>query len=207
MTMSGAARMWTRVWLQWSFDDSWLLAEAAHLERELLLLVSSRQATDEHVAPIRDELTDARRTDLDRQARWASIHHAEEMTLSFLEPDRLAGIAERLIHTAESENFPDHLMALIRHLTAPSACVGGAAAAPSTGRVREALEESHTYFRYIYRANSVTSRWRFFLLGFGVIAMTLIFWKDDSTSPELHGSTGGPHADLRCIICLGESCF
>jgi hypothetical protein len=66
------------------------------------------------------------------------------MSVCFLDPDRIAGVAVRLIHTAESENFPDRLMELIRHLTAPYPCVSGLAAAPPCGRVREALEESHT---------------------------------------------------------------
>lgn len=200
-TMPGAARrLWTRIWFQWSFDDSWLLSEAAHLDHELTLLVSTGRATEEAVGSIREGLRDATRTDLDRQARWASIHRAEEMSLCFQGEDRLAGVAERLIHTAESENFPDQLKTLIRHLTAPSACVAGAASGPSLGRVREALEESNTYFRYVYRANSVTSIWRFTLLCFGVIAlvaMTMIFWTDHSISSAL-----APSLTTGCLTML-----
>lgn len=195
ITKPGAAwRLRMSIWHQWSFDDSWLLSEANRFERELNILVAAGSAKkkEDEVALIRGELEDARCIHLDRQARWAAIHHAEEMSIGFLDEGRLTGLAERLVHTAESENFPAPLMTLIRHLTVQSACVTGSRANRlSCGRVREAMEESHAYFRYVYRANSLTSRWRVLLLCFGIAslgAMILIAEKDDSISGSLEWS-------------------
>jgi hypothetical protein len=53
------------------------------------------------------------------------------------------------------------------------------------------MEESHAYFRFVYRANSVTSKWRVALLCCGLFAllvMFLIFHRDSTINEGLTAS-------------------